>query len=140
MPEVAQPEPSSEPEVEAQKPDLRLPIDAIKAASRGGTKPLIDHVRKTQGKRREAGEEPTEARPARPAGTRDRGRREMVGGAASPPVQRGRRGGKAGAGKNEAGMPVGREQRQLNRRRAGAKPSRRRRYVDADASLVRRSG
>ncbi len=81
-----------EAEAEAQKPDLRLPIDAIKAANRGGgTKPLIDHVRKPQGKRRDAGDEPVKEAPGR---SRERpGRRpEVAGGEAAPPVQRGRRG------------------------------------------------
>ncbi len=56
LPTSVQPPPKPEAaEAPAQKPDLRLPIDAIKAASRaGGTKPLIDHVRKQQGKRPDA--------------------------------------------------------------------------------------
>ncbi|MBI3838486.1 MAG: translation initiation factor IF-2 N-terminal domain-containing protein, partial [Planctomycetia bacterium] len=60
LPTAAQPAPAAESQEAApQKPDLRLPIDAIKAASRsGGTKPLIDHVRKTQGKRKETPGEP----------------------------------------------------------------------------------
>ena len=138
LPEVAQPEPTAVPEEVAQKPDLRLPIDAIKAANRGGgTKPLIDHVRKTQGKRREEAGEPaapaagrTGARP-RPA----RGR-EMISEPTSPPVQRGRRG-KPGGAPDEAAAPVGREQRQLNRRRVGTTN---RRGDEEDAPVRRRSG
>jgi len=152
LPEVAQPEPKAEPEVEAQKPDLRLPMDAIKAASRtGGTKPLIDHVRKTQGKRRDTPEESSETRaPARPGAPRDRGRAERpaAADASAPPVQRGRRAPAHGkAETDEMGAPVGREQRQLNRRRAGGET---RRAGDEEESstprrrtpmrLVKRSG
>ncbi|MEX0676623.1 MAG: translation initiation factor IF-2, partial [Pirellulales bacterium] len=115
LPPPAQPPPAKPQEV-AQKPDLRLPMDAIKAAGRSGTKPLIDHVRKTQGKRRETHEVVEQVRPGRTARERPaRGKdisRESV-----PPVQRGRRGAKPEF--DEPAAPVGREQRQLNRRRAG---------------------
>jgi hypothetical protein len=94
LPTVTQPAAEAEPpEQAAQKPDLRLPIDAIKAASRSGTKPLIDHVRKTQGKRRETHEETEPVRPAaRPSFPRERPVRskEMIGGDVAPPVQRSR--------------------------------------------------
>jgi translation initiation factor IF-2 len=120
LPSVSQPVTPAEPQEVAQKPDLRLPIDAIKAASRsGGTKPLIDHVRKTQGKRREADEAETGtvARAAFPRERPARGKEPVRGEAAAPPVQRGRRGA-AKMDVDEVGLPVGREQRQLNRRRA----------------------
>ncbi len=125
LPSVSQPvAAAAPPEVTPQKPDLRLPIDAIKAASRaGGTKPLIDHVRKQQDKRRdtpdEGGAKSAESfprqRPARP--------KEMVGGpAAAPPAARGRRPGGHGAPaeKGDESLLGGREQRQLSRRRAGS--------------------
>ncbi len=124
LPDVAQPEATAPPEEVAQKPDLRLPIDAIKAANRGGTKPLIDHVRKSQGKRRDEGGEPKPATPGRSAGPVGAGRdrpsrgRAPAADATAPPVQRARRGGKVGV-PEEPGAPVGREQRQLNRRRGG---------------------
>ncbi len=127
LPPAAQVPKSAQPqEAPAQKPDLRLPIDAIKAASRaGGTKPLIDHVRKQQGKRRDTPEDAPAAPPAKGAPSRERpGRgREATPGAAAGPVTRGRRPGPGaagpgkGEGTDEAGM-LGREQRQLNRRRA----------------------
>ncbi len=127
LPEVSQPEATAPPEIAAQKPDLRLPIDAIKAANRGGTKPLIDHVRKSQGKRHPTAEPPAGARPARPAGAggpvgasgRPARGREVAADATAPPVQRGRRTGKGPGAPEETAAPVGREQRQLNRRRAG---------------------
>ena len=69
LPTAAQPVAATEaPEVAPQKPDMRLPIDAIRASRSGGTKPLIDHVRKSQGKRKD---EPGEAAPAKPAFPRD---------------------------------------------------------------------
>jgi translation initiation factor IF-2 len=121
LPTVAQPTAPAEPQEVAQKPDLRLPIDAIKAASKSGTKPLIDHVRKSQGKRRDAGDEVEEVAPAKPSAfPRERpGRaKEPVRSDAAAPPLRGRRGAApAKAGEVEE-MPVGREQRQLNRRRA----------------------
>jgi len=123
MPEVTMPEQAAEKEVEAQKPDMRLPIDAIKAANRGGSKPLIDHVRKTQDKRHQ--EEQTTPKPARgPVPPGGRGERRDRGGAAPPPAEpaapgRGRRTKSGGptAAPTEEMAPVGREQRQLNRRR-----------------------
>ncbi len=122
LPEVTMPEPVAPPEVEAQKPDLRLPIDAIKAANRGGgTKPLIDHVRKTQDKRHQQDEQ-AQPTPARGTGAAPRGdRRDRSTPAAVEPPAPGRaRRGKGVAGPaGEELAPVGREQRQLNRRRAG---------------------
>jgi translation initiation factor IF-2 len=121
LPSVAQPEPvAAAPELAPQKPDLRLPVDAIKAASRaGGTNPLIDHVRKSQGKRRP--DEPVEGVKAKAAFPRERAPRapEMIGGDfVAPPAARGRRGPVAKTGApEEPSMLVGREQRQLNRRR-----------------------
>jgi translation initiation factor IF-2 len=121
MPEVSMPAPAAEKEVEAQKPDLRLPIDAIKAANRGGSKPLIDHVRKTQDKRHQ--EEQTEQQkptrgPAAPGRGERRDRATPAPALAEPAAPgRGRRGKVAGPAEEEL-APVGREQRQLNRRRA----------------------
>jgi translation initiation factor IF-2 len=126
LPNVAEPVVPQQPQEVAQKPDLRLPIDAIKAARGSGTKPLIDHVRKQQGKRRDTPDEvvpveapprgvPPRARPARP--------KEMIGGDQIPPAApaRGRKPVGKGAAAEEGGM-LGREQRQLNRRRVGGEP------------------
>ncbi len=137
----AAPQPSSTPEVPEvapQKPDLRLPIDAIKAASRGGSKPLIDHVRKSQGKRKETPERPSEsAPPLKSAFPRERGRKEMIGGdVAEAPAARGRRGGHKAEPSEEGGM-IGREQRQLNRRRLGTEG--RQRGDDDDTQTRRRA-
>ncbi|MGD9722825.1 MAG: translation initiation factor IF-2 [Pirellulales bacterium] len=129
------PKPAAE-EAPAQKPDLRLPIDAIKAASRaGGTKPLIDHVRKQQDKRRDLPEQPAAEKPAKGGHPRDRSSRmkEMISGDTKGPVTRGRRGGHPEA-PDEPGM-IGREQRQLNRRRTTTPEARR---TDEDESTPRR--
>ncbi len=143
LPTVAQPDLAAEtPEAAPQKPDLRLPIDAIKAASRsGGTKPLIDHVRKQQGKRRDIPEAlPAKGLPPKQPYSRERPSRqkEMISGeAVGPPLGKGRRGpgGKGPAGE-EPGLLVGREQRQLNRRRAGTEP--RQRGEDDEVAAPRR--
>ena len=135
-------------EAPAQQPDLRLPVDAIKAASRaGGTKPLIDHVRKQQGKRRDQPEPPEEKPAAKGGHPRERVSRmkEMISGETQGgPVTRGRRGAK-GEGGDGPGM-LGREQRQLNRRRTTGEarprgedeeaPARRR----GRAATIRRTG
>jgi translation initiation factor IF-2 len=141
LPTAAQPTAAPEPpEVAPQKPDLRLPIDAIKAASRaGGTKPLIDHVRKQQGKRRDTPEGPIEgAPPAKPSGRERPGRvREMINAELPTSAARGRRPPKGGATAEEPGLLGGREQRQLNRRRVGAEQRQR---SDEDETTPRRRG
>ncbi|HTM52505.1 MAG TPA: translation initiation factor IF-2 [Pirellulales bacterium] len=119
LPTAPQPAPAAEtPEVAPQKPDLRLPIDAIKAASRsGGTKPLIDHVRKQQGKRRDGGDEAVAGAPLKPTSPRPREQWNREAGAL-PAAARGRRPPAGKAAAEDAGILGGREQRQLSRRRA----------------------
>ncbi len=140
LPTPAQPTPKAEAaEAPAQKPDLKLPVDAIKAASRaGGTKPLIDHVRKQQGKGRDAGEGEPPAKGGKSGQSRGRGSRmkEMISDSdRAGPVTRGRKGkGDSGEG---PGM-LGREQRQLNRRRVSS-PSRQRTGLDDDRPVRSRS-
>jgi translation initiation factor IF-2 len=144
LPTAMQPVAAAEaPEAAPQKPDLRLPIDAIKAASRsGGTNPLIDHVRKTQGKRRDTPEPPVEGVPTKTSFPRERPPRvkEMIGGKSlEPPVARGRRGGPTKPGvPEEPGALVGREQRQLNRRRTGT--DNRPRTAEEEEAAPRRRG
>ncbi|MDZ7615534.1 MAG: translation initiation factor IF-2, partial [Patescibacteria group bacterium] len=67
-----------------QKPDIRLPLDAIRAG-KAGTKPLKEHLKKHEEKRKKAAAEqkgrPAGAKPAKaaeeetPAAARERGRR-----------------------------------------------------------------
>ena len=89
-----------------QRPDLKLPADAIKA-SKMGAKPLAEHLKKHEEKRRAETEGP------------------KVGAGSGSKGPLGRRGGKDGDGDGKLG---GREMRQLNRKRA----ARRRRGDDDD--------
>ena len=125
-----------------QKPDLKLPVDAIRA-SKAGSKPLAEHLRRHEQKRRT-----TEAKPAAKATPgRPRGGPPVTPKAATPETGargRGRRGkGAATERTAEGGKPLlgGREQRQLSRNRSRSRrvggddergPARRRR--------IRRSG
>jgi translation initiation factor IF-2 len=95
----------------AQKPDVKLPLDAIRSAKAGGAKPLADHMRKAE--QRQAGE----AARARTGG--------LLGGAGGPapaplpPLQPGMRPrrtpSKTGAGGDD--LLGGRDLRQLHRKR-----------------------
>lgn len=105
---------SSEPA--PQKPDIRLPLDAIRA-SKAGAKPLSEHLRKHEQKRAAAGkktareETPVEQVPPvseTPVSGRERGRR----GRAVPEVVE-----KEGEAVVSLG---GREQRQLKRKKAAS--------------------
>ncbi|MBI3839794.1 MAG: translation initiation factor IF-2, partial [Planctomycetia bacterium] len=121
------------------------PIDAIKAASRsGGTKPLIDHVRKTQGKRKESLDELGGGAPtSKPAFPRERPSRvkEMIGGdLVAAPVARGRRGPAKPGATEEPGLLVGREQRQLNRKRLTGDKGPARATTEEDEPQARRRG
>ena len=97
----------------AQKPDVKLPLDAIRSAKQGGAKPLADHMRKAE--QRQAGESVR----ARTSGL-------LRGGSAAPPVPpplqpggRPRRSpSKTGGGDDLLG---GRELRQLHRKRIAEK-------------------
>jgi translation initiation factor IF-2 len=111
MPTAVQPPPPSANEPAPQKPDLKLPADAIRA-SRAGPKPLQEHLRKHEAKRK------ADVVSRKPDGGR---------GPAPPPppgeVPAGRDRGRGKAGKGAPGDPEfaaalgGREQRQLNRKR-----------------------
>ncbi len=102
-----------------QKPDIKLPKDAIRA-SKAGTKPLSEHLRKHEEKRAAA-----EAAKTAPRG-------KQSPGATPPPLEalpggreRPRRGGRgaAVAGKGEEGAVGtlgGREQRQLKRKKTAS--------------------
>jgi translation initiation factor IF-2 len=114
MPTVTQPQPTGPVEPAPQKPDLKLPADAIRA-SRAGPKPLQEHLRKHEAKRKadvvkgkpEPGRGPQPpAAPPGDASSRDRNRSKGV---------------KAPAKDGEFAAALGgREQRQLNRKRSTA--------------------
>ncbi|MFM9010308.1 MAG: translation initiation factor IF-2 [Planctomycetota bacterium] len=93
----------------AQKPDVKLPLDAIRSAKAGGAKPLADHMRKHEQQR------------AADA-TRPRTRGLLRGGAAGPtavppPLMPGVRPRRTPAKGGQDDSPGGREQRQLSRKR-----------------------
>ncbi len=103
------PRPSSQEPV-AQKPDVKLPLDAIRSAKAGGAKPLADHMRKHEQQRA------ADATRQRTSGLLRGG---AGGPAAVPPpmapgVRPRRTPSKTGDGKDDVGS---REQRQLGRRK-----------------------
>jgi len=114
MPTSRQPMPPPPPkEPEPQKPDIKLPADAIRAG-RTGAKPLQEHLRKHEAKRKAdvaKGKPPTPRSPLPP----------MPVDEASRARERARKGGKpAVAGEpGFASALGGREQRQLSRKRTG---------------------
>lgn len=118
----APPPPPKSAEPEPQKPDIKLPIDAIRASKAGGSTPLKDHMRKHEAKRKAE-----QAAPATPApGVKGKGPGGPARGPAPPPLlplgegkDRNRRGGKPAGGEFDAALG-GREQRQLSRKRTGA--------------------
>jgi translation initiation factor IF-2 len=106
----------SSQEPAAQKPDVKLPLDAIRSAKAGGAKPLADHMRKHEQRQADAG------RPRPAGGVPSRG--GPRGGAGMipmpPPMEPGvrprRTPSKATPGKPDD-LLGGREARQLNRKR-----------------------
>jgi translation initiation factor IF-2 len=142
MPTAQQPtEPVPPAEPAPQKPDIKLPIDAIRA-SKAGAKPLSEHIRKHDEKRK-----------AEAAKTSKPGPRPAAGRAAPPPAEaplgmpgrdRARKGSR-GVAKDAEGpvaMP-GRELRQLNRKRTGGGRKRGRDEDDGgrrDRRQLRRTG
>ena len=94
----------------AQKPDVKLPMDAIRSAKAGGTKPLADHMRKHE-------QRPSGGRGPLSGLTRGSG---SGGGMPPPPVDPGarpRRSSKGHGGGKSDDLLGGRELRQLNRKR-----------------------
>ena len=117
MPAAQQPPPTKKTSEPApQRPDIKLPLDAIRAG-KAGTKPLVEHI-----KEQEKGRKAPAARKATP---KKPGAVEPVGPGGPLPADRehGRRGPRKGAaaGKDEPVTLGGREQRQLKRKRAPAR-------------------
>lgn len=108
-----------------QKPDLKLPADAIRAGRAGEAKPLSEHLRKHEKKKKKESNEPAVFTPMPAEGEKDRA---------------GRRRSKADTKKNgdklmgEKPMLGGREARQLNRKRVAKS-----RRDDDDRQVRRRS-
>ncbi len=95
----------------AQKPDVKLPLDAIRSAKAGGTKPLAEHMRKHEQRQQD--------KSADTRGGLLRG--GMQGGGLAPPLPptgaagRSRKSGKGGQKSDD--LLGGREMRQLHRKR-----------------------
>jgi len=99
----------------AQKPDVKLPLDAIRSAKAGGAKPLADHMRKHEQQRAAEGR----PRPGGPAGPARPGGRGGPGMAPVPPLlESGVRPRRTPAkGPGQADETPGRENKQIGRRR-----------------------
>jgi translation initiation factor IF-2 len=122
LPPSEQPQALAKPaEPAPQKPDLKLPVDAIRA-SKAGTKPLAEHLRRHEKQRRTEETRGTEKKPIGP--TKGKGAAPAPKppplGAASSTRSRGKRKGSTVARTEEAGKSLlgGREQRQLSRKRS----------------------
>ncbi len=106
--------PSQEPV--AQKPDVKLPLDAIRSAKAGGAKPLADHMRKHEQQRQADGQRP---RPGLGIGRSGPGGAGMM--PVPPPMEPGvrprRTPSKGGGGAKPDDVLGGRELRQLSRKR-----------------------
>ncbi|HUT88955.1 MAG TPA: translation initiation factor IF-2 [Thermoguttaceae bacterium] len=123
MPKVQQPTPPPKPqEPTPQKPDIKLPADAIRA-SRAGSKPLSEHLRKHEQKRRTVGKRTSPREPSAPAKSADKTE-------AAPAKDRGKRGRGVAKPADDAITLGGREQRQLKRKRTAS--ARKRRAGDED--------
>ncbi len=100
----------------AQKPDVKLPLDAIRSAKAGGAKPLADHMRKHEQRQAEAAKVRGSAGTPLRGGTR--GGPGMI--PVPPPMEPGVRPRRTPT-KSQPGKPDdllgGRDARQLNRKR-----------------------
>ena len=117
LPAASRPMPTarSPQEPPAQKPDVKLPLDAIRSAKAGGAKPLADHMRKHEQRQAEAARLKTGGTGASPRGG-------LRGGMAPvpPPMEPGIRPRRTpGKSQTPGGDDLlgGREARQLNRKR-----------------------
>ncbi len=127
MPTASAPPKAPEPKEPApQKPDIKLPPDAIRAG-RAGTKPLSEHLRKHEQKKKAATAKRTT--PRKPSAPEERPPAEPV----VPTRERPRRGARAAPAQDEHAPTLGgREHRQLRRKRAAT--ARRRKSDDDEAT------
>jgi len=119
LPAASRPMPTarSPQEPPAQKPDVKLPLDAIRSAKAGGAKPLADHMRKHEQRQAEAAR-------LRTGGTGAPPRSGLRGGMAPvpPPMEPGVRPRRTPGKAHPSGgddLLGGREARQLSRKRTG---------------------
>jgi translation initiation factor IF-2 len=127
MPALKKPAARTSQEPAPQKPDVKLPLDAIRSAKAGGAKPLAEHMRKHEQRQADAGR----SRPGGPRGGEPVAPPLMEAGGRlrrSPPAKPG--------GRGEGGdLLGGREVRQLARKRS---TDRRGRFGDDDDRGSRR--
>ncbi len=131
--------PAKPSEPAPQKPDIKLPIDAIRA-SKAGSKPLSEHMKKHEEKRLTDMKKPKSVKSpaAKPA--------PIALPSASEGRGKGRRGGKAGEGEKVGDGPNrllgGRSARQLQRKRhdGGARRDDDRRSFGRRPTRIRRTG
>jgi len=123
------PKKSKSDEPAPQKPDIRLPLDAIRA-SKAGTKPLSEHLRKHEKKKAQADQKKS-AKSKSTETARPLGEMPLTG------SERPRRGARPGeVGEKDKTTLGGREARQLKRKRGSG--SRRRQGKDEDRPMPRR--
>jgi translation initiation factor IF-2 len=109
MPAVQQPTPTKAQEPAPQKPDLKLPIDAIRA-SKAGMKPLSEHLRKQELKRKKGKDAKDEVGKQAVS--------ETVPDQLAVGKEQERRGGREPVAGEDGGVALGgREHRQLKRKR-----------------------
>jgi len=127
-----------------QKPDIKLPLDAIRASKTGGAKPLQAHMRKAE-ERRRAEVEAQQPSSAKPAGRREGGSLGSRG-PVSPPLPADAAGRERSRSK-VPGKGVGpggildltmREQRQLSRKKKTDEPVKRIGVGDEETPAVRK--
>ncbi|MEE8452371.1 MAG: translation initiation factor IF-2 [Thermoguttaceae bacterium] len=112
-----------------QKPDIRLPPDAIRASA-AGTEPLSEHLRKHEKKKAQADKKKS----AKP---KTSGEAKSLGEMPTSTPERGRRGARTGEGTEKGKMALGgREARQLKRKRGTG--ARRGRGKDDERPMTRR--
>jgi len=134
----APPEPPKPAEPAPQKPDLRLPADVVRA-SKTGAKPLSEHLKKAEERRRTDEQKKTPGRGAAAAGTAPALGR---GGPLTREARDRKKGGKVAGTEGEEfkGTLGGREARQLNRKRHAAEQAKRGVVsTDDEETRVRRS-
>ena len=110
LPKSNQPVPPAPQEPTPQKPDIKLPVDVIARASKPGSKPLSEHLRKQDLKRKVAAKKPPPRE--RPKPEKAAGEAPSAGG-----KERGRRSRPAKVADGAGPTLGGREQRQLKRKR-----------------------
>ena len=102
----------------AQKPDVKLPLDAIRSAKAGGSKPLADHMRKHEQRQADGDRSRAAAGTGLRGGTRGGPGMMPVPPPMEPGVRPRRTPSKAQPGANKPDdLLAGRDARQLNRKR-----------------------